>query len=426
MNIPINYGKGHFDLTLPSGVEAHLIRKPRMPVLPDPEAAVLQALSAPVEARPLAREASGRGSACIVICDITRPVPNHLLLGPIIRTLLAAGLSPARITVLVATGLHRPNLGPELDELLGDPWVKQTVEVVNHDAGDDQAHLDLGPTPDGTPVKIDRRFAAADLKIVTGLVEPHFMAGYSGGRKVIAPGIAHRDTITTFHSHRFMAHPAADNCNLLGNPLHREQLAIAAKLGPVLAMNTVLDEDRRLAFVNFGDLLASHEAAIEFLQAYARVPVPTRYRTVVTSGAGYPLDATYYQTVKGMVAPLDILEPGGDLLILSECSQGLGSPEFQRAQSRLLEHGPARFLESLAAKPTADVDEWQTQMLLKALARGNLHLYSTGLTPRQHTLTGASRITSVEQALKASVTRQNKREIAIIPEGPYVIPYLSR
>ncbi len=312
----------------------------------------------------------GRRSACILICDITRPVPNHLFLRPLIEGMLAAGMPRERITVLVATGLHRPNEGAELDALVGDPWVRQTVRVENHFARDDAAHVDLGVTSGRrTPVKLDRRFVDADLRIATGLVEPHFMAGYSGGRKVIAPGVAHADTIRTFHSARFMEDPAAIQCNLAGNPLHEEQLEIVRMLGDVYAVNTVIDEDRDLVHVNFGEVIASHLAAVDFVAESVRVPVGRRFATVLTSAAGDPLDKTYYQTVKGMVTPLDILEPGGTLIVASACSEGFGSPEFRAAQARLVDLGPDAFLQTLVAKRFADVDEWQTEMQLKSHAR---------------------------------------------------------
>jgi len=298
--------------------------------------------------------------------------------------------------------------------------------VENHDARDDAAHVDLGPTPAGTPVRLDRRFVGADLKIVTGLVEPHFMAGYSGGRKVIAPGLAHRDTITTFHSARFMADPSAENCVLEGNPLHREQLAIAARLGRVLAVNTVIDEERRLAFVNCGEVIASHAEAVAFVERYAQVPVPERFHTVVTSAAGYPLDRTYYQTVKGMVAPLDILAPGGNLVIASECSEGMGSRAFVAAQERLAGLGPERFLAEIAAKRFADVDEWQTQMLLKATRVGRVHLHAPRLAAADRALTCVDAAESVEGAVLASVRESGDPRVAVIPEGPYVVPVHRR
>ena len=422
MEVALSYGRGTLPVRLPDDLDVTVIRKPPMPVLPDAPAAVSAALARPVDAAALVDEARGKSSACILINDITRPVPNALLLPPIVRALLEAGLPAARIRVLVATGLHRPNLGAELDELVGNPWVLRTVSVENHDARDDAAHVDLGPTPAGTPVKLDRRFVEADLRIVTGLVEPHFMAGYSGGRKVIAPGVAHRDTITTFHSERFMSDPRAENCVLDGNPLHREQLAIVAKLGRVLALNTIIDENRALSFVNYGEVVASHRAAVELAQRYSMVPVPRRFATVVTSAAGYPLDKTYYQTVKGMVAPLDILEPGGNLVVASECSEGLGSREYVEAQRRLIALGPEGFHDDIRPKRFADVDEWQTQMQLKPMRVGRVHLYSGALGPADQALTGVAIAPSVEAAVEASVRATGDRAVAVIPEGPYVVP----
>ncbi len=422
MDVELNYGRGSLPVRLPEGVQATVIRKPAMPVLPDAAAAVAAALASPVEARPLAEEARGRRSACVLICDITRPVPNGALLPAALRALLEAGLAPEQVRVLVATGLHRPNLGAELEELVGDPWVLRTFRVENHDARDDAAHLDLGRTAAGTPVKLDRRFADADLKLVTGLVEPHFMAGYSGGRKVIAPGVAHRETITTFHSHRFMAHPRAENCVLAGNPLHAEQLAIARLLGRVLSINAVIDEARRLSFVNYGELAASHARAVEFVERYAQVPVPRRFRTVLTSAAGYPLDKTYYQTVKGMVAPMDILAPDADLLIASECSEGMGSREYVEAQRRLVGLGPDGFLREIAGKRFADVDEWQTQMQLKPMRAARVRLYSGRLAEADRALTGVEVVDSLEDAVRESVRRSGDPRVAVIPEGPYVVP----
>jgi lactate racemase len=423
MRIELNFGRGTLPVDLADGLEVTVIRKPSMPVLADPAGAVSAALARPAGARPLVEEARGKRTACILICDITRPVPNALLLKPIIRELLAAGMPASGITVLVATGLHRPNLGAELEELVGDPWVLQTVRVENHYARNDEDHVDLGFTPAGTPVKLDRRFVQADLKVATGLVEPHFMAGYSGGRKVIAPGVAHRDTITTFHSERFMSHPRAENCALRGNPLHEEQLAIARMLGPVLSADVVIDEARRLSFVSFGEVVQSHALAVAFVERYARVPVARRFKTVVTSAAGHPLDKTYYQTVKGMVAPLDILEPGGNLIVASECSEGMGSPEFIEAQRRLLRLGPDGFLREIAKKRFADIDEWQTQMQIKSMRAGRIRLYCTG--PVDRALTGVDSIDSVERAVQESAREMRDPHVAVVPEGPYVVPFFQ-
>jgi nickel-dependent lactate racemase len=423
VTIELLYGRGTLPVSPPAGCVPTVITKRAMPVLGAPRVAVERALAEPVGAPPLRDLARGKRSACILICDITRPVPNGLFLGPLIRTLLGTGVPSSGITVLVATGLHRPNEGPELAELIGDPWVLDTVTVANHDARADEDHVLLGRTPArGTVVRLDRRLVEAELRIATGLVEPHFMAGWSGGRKVIAPGVAHAETITTFHNAAFMAHPRAANCVLDGNPLHDEQLAIIGMLGGALALNTVIDEQRRLAFVNFGEVVASHLDAVAFAGRYTRVPVGRRFRTVVTSAAGYPLDKTYYQTVKGMVGPLDILEPGGDLIVASACSEGMGSKHYVEAQRRLVGLGVDGFAASIAGKPHADIDEWQTQMQLKPMRVGRVRLYSDGLGAHDAALTGVERVTDLGGAIADSMARHRDPRVAFVPEGPYVVP----
>lgn len=422
--VDLAFDRSHLTLEVPPGVELTVIRKRPFPKLPDQAAAIRDALARPIGAAPFAELARGRKSACILICDITRPVPNRLFLRPMIEGLLAGGVPRERITVLVATGLHRPNEGTELEELVGDPWVLENVRVENHFARNAADHVDLGYTEKRrVPVKLDRRFVEADLKIATGLVEPHFMAGWSGGRKVVAPGIAHEETIRTFHSARFMEDPFAVQCNLERNPLHEEQLAIVRMLGEVYALNTVIDEDRDLAHVTFGEIIESHLAAVAFVRENTAIPVPRRFKTIVTSAAGYPLDRTYYQTVKGMVTPIGILEPGGTIIIASACSEGMGSPEFRDAQARLVELGPDAFLETLTRKALADVDEWQTEMQLKPMRLGKIEMFTTGLLPEERRLTGVEIVPSLEEAVAQSVARAGDPAVAVIPEGPYVVPY---
>ena len=330
-----------------------------------------------------------------------------------------------QITVLIATGLHRPNEGKELEELIGDPWVLENAKVENHFARDDIAHIEVGTTKKGNRILLDRRFVSADVRIVTGLVEPHFMAGYSGGRKVIAPGVAHAETITTFHSARYMEDPLATNCNLDGNPLHEDQLEIVEMVGGALAMNVVIDEFRNLSFINFGEIISSHLEAVAFIRKYAEVKVPRRFKTVLTSCAGHPLDLTYYQTVKGMVGPLDILDKGGDLIVVSNCREGMGSEEFVAAQKRLVKMGPSGFLNAISQKQYADIDEWQTEMQLKPMKVGSIYLYSEGLSDKDWLVTGVNKVDNLQKCIEQSFVRQKQNKIAVIPEGPYVIPFFS-
>ncbi|HEY1722454.1 MAG TPA: nickel-dependent lactate racemase [Magnetospirillaceae bacterium] len=423
MGVELLYGKGHITASVPAGCRETVIRKPPRTPLADPRGAIASVLAKPIGAPPLVDYARGKRSACILICDVTRPVPNHLFLRPMIEQLVAAGIAFDAITILVATGLHRPNEGEELARVVSDPWVLEHVKVVNHFARDDAAHIDLGyTTARRVPVKLDRRFLEADVKISTGLVEPHFMAGYSGGRKVVAPGVAHADTIRTFHSAAFMEDPAAASCNLQGNPLHEAQLEIVRMVGDILALNTVINEARELVFVSFGEIIESHLAAVRFVQDWIQVPIAQRFKTIVTSAAGYPLDQTYYQTVKGMVTPVDILAPGGTLIIASDCSEGIGSKEFRASQQRLVKMGPDKFLQSILPKPLADIDEWQTEMQLKPMRVGHIQLFTRGLPAADHHLTGVQIVADLDTAIRNATTAAGDNAVAFIPEGPYVIP----
>ena len=250
--IDLLFGKGHLPVRLPAKTRPTVIRKGAMPKLPDPHAAIAEALANPIGSAPLAALARAKKSACILICDITRPVPNRLFLRPMIETMAAEGIPldrdhcPGRDRPAPSErgrgtrGTGRRPLGD------GERARRKPSRARRRD------HVDLGTTATrGTPIRIDRRFVEADLRIATGLVEPHFMAGWSGGRKVVAPGVAHHETIRTFHSARFMEDPLAVQCNLVGNPLHEEQLEIVRRIGELYALNTVIDEDRDLVHVTF-------------------------------------------------------------------------------------------------------------------------------------------------------------------------------
>jgi lactate racemase len=422
MKIDLLYGRSGLVLELPDNLNVTVIRKRPMAPIETPEEAVYHALENPVGSHSLYRQGLGNKSACILVCDITRPVPNGLLLPPLINRLTQSGIHRKNILILIATGLHRPNEGAELRELIGSDALFETVAIKNHFARDRAGHLDLGVTSDGIPMVIDRRFLNADIKIVTGLVEPHFMAGYSGGRKVVAPGVAHQDTILNFHTAHILEHPKAVNCMLEGNPLHQAQLEIVRTIGGIQALNVVIDEDRRIGFLNFGSIEESHLQAVGFMRRHAEVPVGRRFKTVVTTSAGYPLDKTYYQTIKGMVGILDVVAPGGNIIIASACSEGMGSGEFVRAQKSLCRLGPDGFMDMLKGREKAEIDEWQTEMLVKALRVGNVHLYTEGLSSADLEDIYVKPIYSVEKAVVESVKRQGGNRVAVVPEGPYVVP----
>lgn len=401
-----------------------------MPLLASPVDEVRKSLNQPVGCSTLRSVAKSSKTACILICDITRPVPNGTLLGPLVDCLIDSGIAVANILILVATGLHRPNEGEELKDLIGDRKILNTIPIANHHARRDPDHVDLGTTTSGTPVLIDRRFVEADLKIVTGLVEPHFMAGYSGGRKVLAPGIAHADTIRTLHSARILEDPNCRPCNTIDNPLHREQIEIVGMVkkhshSEIFAINTVIDGARKMAFVNFGEIVKSHEEAMNFAARYCTVPVPSKFETIVTSAAGYPLDQTYYQAVKGMVTPLDILEKTGTLVLAAECKEGLGSDAFRKSQRDLIREGSSAFLNRISQKSKAEIDEWETQMQANAQEKFNFYLVSDGLVGQDRELAAVPMATTMDEGINYALERAESKNVAVIPEGPYVVPQFA-
>ena len=420
--VKLLYGKNGIKLNIKDDWNANIIRKPLMPIINDISDEVNKALNNPINSLSIDKISSKGQSVCILVCDITRPVPNKLFLKQIILKFINAGISTDNILIIIATGLHRPASKDEITEIIGSSWVLKNIKIVNHFARDDSMHKYIGTTKQGNIVKLDKRFVDADIKIATGLVEPHFMAGYSGGRKVIAPGIAHADTITTFHSARYMENPNAISCNLINNPLHQDQLEIVNMIGQIYAINCVIDEKRNLSYINFGEIISSHMKAVNFISSFAKVKCNNSYNTLITTAAGAPLDGTFYQTVKGMVTPLEILKKGGDLIITSECSEGLGSEEFISSQKKLLKIGPNKFLENILKKDFAAIDEWQTEMEIKSLIKGNIFLFSEGLSEEEKLYTGVNIINNIEKTIDESIKRHNNNNIAIIPEGPYVIP----
>ena len=426
MKINLLFGRTGLSFSLPDDVKVTQIHKNPMIPLSNPSQAVTDALYRTTGCPPLVEIAKDKKKVCILICDITRPVPNGILLPPLLKTLETAGISKEDVLILVATGLHRPNEGEELREIIGCDETFNSVRIENHFAMDRKAHAELGKTTRGIPIMIDRRFVDADLKIVTGLIEPHFMAGYSGGRKVVAPGVAYKDTILNLHSARILENCNAANCIIDDNPLHDEQIEIIRKIGGILGLNVAIDENRQIAFVNFGEIERSHQEAVQFMRKYAEVSLPARFKTIVTTGAGYPLDRTYYQTIKGMVGVLEILEPGGTVIIASECSEGFGSSGFKQAQRLLCEIGPDRFLSVIKRRKKAHIDEWPTEMLVKALRLGNIQLYATGLSQEDLKDIFVDPTASIKEAVLASLRTHGDHEVAIVPEGPYVIPILGK
>jgi nickel-dependent lactate racemase len=380
-------------------------------------------LNRPAGTVPLSEIAKGRRSACILICDITRPVPNELLLGAILETLRGAGLEQENILVLVATGAHRISTRDEIIELVGAE-IAANYRIENHDAHDRAAHQYLGSSPRGVPLWIDSRYLQADLKIATGLIEPHFMAGYSGGRKLICPGIAGLETIQVWHGPDFMEDPLADTGILLGNPVHEENTWMARRAGCDFIVNVIIDAERRPLNLVAGDMEEAFEEGVAFVRDLVVDTVPEPVDVVITSCAGYPLDTTFYQSVKGMCGALPIVKEGGTVILAASMSEGIGSESFQtlfRENSSLEE-----FLHRILHENYFVMDQWQLEKMAAICSKARVKVVSDGLPAETIRSLFVETATTVEAAVSEALELHGPQAtIAVIPKGPYVVAQLE-
>jgi nickel-dependent lactate racemase len=423
MRIKLEYGRTGLEVELP---DKHLVRtlayKDAEP-LGDAAAAIRAALDRPVGARPLIELARGRRDACVVICDITRPVPNRLILTPLLATLEQAGIPREKITILVATGLHRPNEGAELVEMVGREIVDR-YRIENHHGKLLGEHTFLGNSPRGVPIWIDSRYVNADLKITTGLIEPHLMAGFSGGRKVICPGLAALETVKVWHGPDFLEHPKADCGILAGNPVHEENTWIAQRAGCDFIVNVVIDAQRRLLKVVAGDMLGAFEEGVKFVRGVVVDRVSEPVDIVVTSCAGYPLDTTFYQAVKGLTGALPIVKQGGTIILAASLSEGIGSPEFRR----LFDENASLdvFIERILGKDYFVMDQWQLEELAKVRRKAKVKIVSDGLPAATLAKLFVEPARTVEQAVSDSLVEYGEHAtLAVIPKGPYVLAQVA-
>jgi nickel-dependent lactate racemase len=416
MNTTIAFGKDGLLLHLPEGPRYEVIRAHTAQPVADAHASLGAALDAPIGCAPLVELASGKRSAAISICDITRPAPNATTLPPLLERLHRAGIAPKDVTLFIATGLHRAATGDEINVIVG-PTIASQYKIVNHDARDLASHRHLGTTGRGTPVYIDERFMAADLHISLGFVEQHLMLGFSGGRKLIAPGLAAQETIKVIHSPKFMREAMATEGSVTENPLHDELLEIARMARHDFMLDVTLTRSREISGIFAGDPVKAHAAAVTFLRESSLESLPAYVDAVITSAAGYPLDMTFYQTIKGITAAQHILRPGGKILILGECSEGAGSPEFARKLSRY--RGAQEFLDEIRDTPV-DVDQWQLEKLALVELKHPVLFYTPGIPAAALGALAARHYDSPASALEALLSDLPKdARVAVIPDGPY-------
>jgi nickel-dependent lactate racemase len=420
LTVTLDYGRTGLTVKLPADRVVGPLAMRDVPALEDPEQAVATAIDSPIGTPALRQIARGRKDACILICDITRPVPNRTVLRPVLKVLDEAGVPRERTLLLIATGLHRPSTPAEKEEMLGAEILAR-YRVEDHYGTRLEEHTLVGTTARGIPGWIDSRYVRAELKIATGLIEPHLMAGYSGGRKLICPGVAALETVRRWHGPELLEHPNADCGILQGNPVHEENTRIARMAGCDFIVNVTLDSRRQITSVVAGDMELAFLEGVRFMEGICRAAVPRPVEIVVTSSAGYPLDTTFYQAVKGLTGCLPIVKQGGTIIMAASLTEGLGSPEFQSA---LRDHPSLEvFMERILGRDYFVMDQWQVEELAKVRRKARVKLVSDGLPAEVLASCFVEPASSVEAALGESLADYGPdAQVAVIPKGPYVLP----
>ena len=418
--VDLAYGRRGLQVEVPD--TADIIEPRYLPGLPDESAAIVAALRQPLSGPPLRERVSRTATVGISVCDVTRPFPGRRVL-PLLLDELAD--VDARVTLFIATGTHRRCTDAELEQMLG-PDVLNRCAVVQHDAFARERHHRVGTVINSqVPVLVEAGFLECDVRMTTGFIEPHFFAGFSGGPKMVAPGLAAIETVLELHSAARIGHPAATWGITEGNPVHDAVRAIAAQVGVTFNLDVTLNREHAITRVFAGDLASSHAAGCAFARDTAMAPVSAGYDVVLTTNRGYPLDQNLYQTVKGMSAAAQIVKPGGTIVIASECSDGL--PDHGSYKDLLRQgSGPETFLTRLHAPGFAVHDQWQVQVQAQIQRKARVYVHADGISDTQlrdaWLLPAADVPACVAQLLEAAGPAAR---LAILPQGPQTIPYIA-
>ena len=413
MRVDLAYGHGGTSVAVPDG--ATVVVPVDAPALADEAAAVTVALRHPLAGSPLAALVRDAPRVAIVFPDLTRPMPNRTVLPPLLTELAEAGVPDDRITLLCATGTHRSATAAEMEELVGAEIVARYT-IVDHVATSD-AHLRVGDV-DGVPVLLQREYVEADVRIITGFVEPHFFAGFSGGPKAVCPGLAATETILEAHHPRRIADARATFVTRHGNPVHDFVRAAAALAPPQLSLDVAINRARGVTAVFAGQLPEAHDAACAHVQASAVRTVDAPFDLVVSTNGGYPLDRNLYQAVKGMAAADRIVREAGVIVMAAACEDGVPAGG---AFARLLA-GAATVTELAGAGGGPELDRWQAQVLGRVLARAEVRLFAPGLDPDAVPSTLLTLVPDLDAAVAAACSGLGPdARVAVMPEGPLTV-----
>jgi nickel-dependent lactate racemase len=421
MRIRLDYGTDGLDVDLPD--ERMTVIEPiSRPAAPDPRATLLEAIRHPIESAPLRERVRAGARVAISVCDITRAQPRQLQ----IEALLAEmpGVRLEDITILIATGTHRANTPEELERMLGPEFVRR-CRVVNHDARNPDALAYVGTTMSGVPVHLNREWLEADVRITTGFVEPHFFAGFSGGPKMVAPGLAGIDTVMILHDATRIGHPLAVWGVTDGNPIQTDVREIARMISVDFALDVTLNREQKITAAFAGDILAQHRRACAYAKDTVMRAVPAPFDVVLTTNSGYPLDQNLYQAVKGMSAAATIVKPSGTIVCAAECRDGL--PNHGSYGSVLASQPTPERLLSMITTPGYSVpDQWQVQIQALIQMKAQVLVKTSGLAPADVRAAHFEPIDDVSDAVRQALARAGgDATLCVLPQGPQTIPYLA-
>lgn len=422
MKVELPYGRGTISVNLPD--ETFVLTHADMPGVPDENAAINHALRNPIGCPPLLERVKPGDQVVVVHSDITRATPNERILPVLLRQLESAGIRRQDITLLNALGTHRKNTPEELRQLLGD-YVVENYRCLQHDCNDENELVLLGVTSLGHPVQLNKTYLGADMRILTGFIEPHFFAGFSGGPKGVLPSIAGAESVQTNHGFEMISHPNATWGVTIGNPVWEEMLEVALRTKPTFLLNVTLNRARQITGVFAGDLFMAHQVGCEFLRKYVMVEVADPFDIVITTNGGYPLDQNLYQALKGISAASRITRKGGAIIMFSACEDGL--PDHGMYAKLLKQAGsPEKVLEILSKPGFSAPDQWQVQIQAQILLENKVYIYSDGLSDEQITQVLYQPCRDLSQTLedlRSSIL--TNPSICVMPDGPQTIASLT-
>ena len=421
MKVHLDYGRDGLDVELPE--ERVTVIEPVLRAgLSDPAAALSAALSAPL-GRPPLRQMVRRGQkVAISVCDITRAQPRRETLEALFAEM--PDVETDDVTILIATGTHRTNSPKEVEQLLGSE-IARRYRVVSHDSRDGASLVSVGKTTTGVPVYLNRLWVGADFRITTGFVEPHFFAGFSGGPKMVAPGLAGLETVLVLHDARRIGHPNATWGVTEGNPIHDDVREIARMTGVDFSVDVTLNRAQKITGVFAGDLFAEHRAACEAAKRDAMQPVRSPFDVVLTTNSGFPLDQNLYQAVKGMSAAAKVVKPEGTIVCAAECSDGLPA-HGSYGQVLASQPSPQKLLSMICAPGYSVPDQWQVQIQAQIQIKARVLVKTAGLTPDAVRAAHFEPIDDVAAAVAGAMRAAGPdATLCILPQGPQTIPYLQ-